>query len=245
MLAIPHITFTAGQANSGIRARKPVLAVFEFLILACLVALGCSSATETPQVGVDKEAETDFIAKDPLFIEDLNVLESSMVTVVQPTGVISNEKGMGEITEGASCISSDLDIKSRASAYRLLRDLVADYPLQRSFRSIQEDWLIAPEYSISYSRAEQGKREYVFRIDMYSSLTRHPVIEIKHERGGRVVWLDKNIAPTVYSFFAQSIAPRHPETARALDKIAKEFGGSTQKEAVKGSAKAPVKAGGE
>ena len=75
-------------------------------------------------------------------------------------------------------------------------------------------------YSFSFGRAVNGKRERVFRVDLYGAFTAKPKIEIKHELGGIAISRDRAIEAQAYLFFAQSIESKQPETAKVLRTIA-------------------------
>lgn len=218
------------------------LTMLRLLLLAGILASGCSKPTDSLKDSAAREAKVNSSIEEQQLVGDLNALESMEVTVCQPADVSIRDDGATQITSSKEWRSSNLDAKARASAYRLLREYVAKYPLQPSFRSIQERYLIAPEYWISFSKIRNGTPERVFKIDLYIALVTdlgpEARVEIKHQKIGRAIRLEGEMGCRLFAFFAQCIAADKPETARALRKIADRGDSTHDWERIKRSEKA-------
>ncbi|NLE39738.1 MAG: hypothetical protein GX621_17100 [Pirellulaceae bacterium] len=177
------------------------------LLLACLFGIGCTDASRSSG---ESGRRDDSINGDPRFVHDMISLESAKISVQQPATVTFSRADGSLTRSNHDWPKAELDPETKASACRLLREMVAKHPLQRSFRSIQKDYFVAPDYSFSFSLPHGG----AFTVTLYRFSPE--LVEIKHDLGGAGIVPDKNMQSNIYSFFAQCIASERPETAKAL-----------------------------
>lgn len=213
--------WTPGSSPAGFRHAGVSRARLGCLLLACLLGIGC---TDTSRSGGESGGRDDSINGDPRFVHDLIALESARISVRQPATATFSRDGGSLTLSDHDWPNAKLASETKASACRLLREMVAKHPLQRSFRSIQKDYFVAPDYSFSFSLPNGS----AFAVAVYRFSPE--LVEIEHDLGGAGIVPDKNMQSRIYSFFAQCIASERPETAKALRAYAEHLGEPDRKE---------------
>ena len=121
----------------------------------------------------------------------------------------------------------ELSPREAKAAHALLRDLLHDYPLSRSFRGTQTKFLTAENIAISFYQITGDTEENVFDMQIFSA---GPYMEIHHRlgvegtgvnavvtgRAGTEVSLEGPVKAKLASFLADCIAKANEKESQAL-----------------------------
>jgi len=185
------------------------------LVLLTGVFLGCPRA-HPPQGPKEQATPGDTITRDnsPQFARDCDNIGSLHVTVGGDCAIDAD--GDLKWYEDSWCLK--LRPQNADAAHSLLRDLLRDYPLSRSFRGTQTRFRTAQNACISFYQQTDGTEEDVFTIMIFSAAVDY--MEIEHRTrvhgsglaltafglGGTEVPLEGAVKAKLVSFLADCAA---------------------------------------